>query len=132
MCTLNIGENTSSLFHYLVDNVKLTSNKAREFTCPGDQVIFTCRVFRSIVLEWRNELIDQPVTYGTTDAHPVTLNRGPFTASLINVSGTPLNSNFTSTLQVTASRMFMRNETTVMCLSSTMKNKTDNFTVAGK
>ena len=114
-----------------VDNVELTSNKERQFTCPGDQVTFTCRVFGSISLEWRSPLITEPTTYAATSISPDTLDRSPFTASLIERSGTPLNSNFTSTLQVTASRMIMRDETTVMCLSTTA-NKTDNFTMAGR
>ena len=116
----------------IVENVELTSNKERQFTCPGDQVIFTCQILGSISLEWRNLLIAQPVTYRTDDTPPETLNRGPFTASLVSVSGTALNANFTSTLQVNVSRMIMRDETTVMCLSSIAESETDNFTVAGK
>ena len=113
-----------------VDNVELTSNKKWQFTCPGDQVTFTCRVFGSISLEWRSPLITEQTTY-TTGSSVDDLDRNPFTASLVERSGTPLSSNFTSTLQVTASRMIMRTETTVMCLSSTA-SKTDNFTIAGK
>ena len=116
-----------SVIFLIVDNVELTSNKERRFTCPGDQVIFTCQVFGSISLEWRSPLITQTTSYVVGDTPPGTLDRNPFTASLINVSGT----NFTSTLQVTASQMIMSNETTVMCLSTTA-NKTDNFTIAGE
>ena len=92
---------------------------------------FTCRVFGSSSLEWRNPLITQITSYIAIDTPPQILNRDPLTISLISVTGTPLNANFTSTLQVTASRMIMRDETTVMCLSTTA-NKTGNFTVAGK
>ena len=92
---------------------------------------FTCRVFRSFTLEWRGPLITQRTLYSPGNTPPRILNRGPFTASLISVSGSFPVYNFASTLQVTASRMFLRNETTVMCLSLTA-NKTDNFTVAGK
>ena len=113
-----------------VDNVELTSNKERQFTCPGDQVTFNCRVFGSPSLEWRSPRITEQTTY-TTSSNVDNLDRNPFTASLVERSGTPLNSNITSTLQVTASRMIMRDETTVMCLSSTA-SKTDNFTIAGK
>ena len=60
------------------------------------------------------------------------LPRGLLTANLIDISGTNLNANFTSTLQVTVSRMMRKNETTVTCLSGTLKNVTDNFTVAGE
>ena len=58
-------------------------------------------------------------------------NRGPFTTSLLSVSGTPLNANFTSTLQVNASRTITRTETTVTCLYAASESETDNFTVAG-
>ena len=131
-CTL---PTTLSSLLYIVDNVELTSNlnQTRQFTCPGDLVTFTCRVLQSRSLEWRSPLITQTTLF-LGDAAPQSqamLPRGPFTASLTERSGTFVNSNFTSTLQVTASRMFMRNETTVMCLSSTMESETDNFTVAG-
>ena len=63
---------------------------------------------------------------------PGILNQGPFTISLTSVSGTTRNANFTSTLQVTASRTITRTETTVTCLSGTLESGTDNFTVAGK
>ena len=92
---------------------------------------FTCRVFRSSALEWRNPLITQTTSYAALDTPPNILNRDPFTATLISVSGTNLQANFTSTLQVTVSRMMRRNETTVMCFSGTLENVTDNFTVAG-
>ena len=92
---------------------------------------FTCRVFESSSLEWRSPLITQTTSYLAIDTPPEVLNRDPFTASLNSVSGNNFNANFTSTLQVTASRMFMENETTVMCLSSTSENEVDNFTTAG-
>ena len=115
----------------IVENVELTSNKERQFTCPGDQVTFTCRVFGSSSLEWHSPLINEEIRYTVSSTPSVILNQGPFTATLISVSGmnTPLNANFTSTLQVTASRMITR-DANVMCLSTTA-NKTDNFTVAG-
>ena len=122
-----------SLYHSsdFVGNVELTSDKTRQLTCPGDLVIFTCRVFVSSSLEWRSPLITEQILYTASDRPPRNLSRGSFTASLISVSGTPLEANFTSTLQVTASRTFMRNAT-VMCLSSTPESETDNFTAAGK
>ena len=92
---------------------------------------FTCQVFRSSALEWRNPLITQTTSYAAIDTPPNTLPRDPFTATLISVSGTNLQANFTSTLQVTVSRMMRKNETTVTCLSGTLENATDNFTVAG-
>ena len=63
---------------------------------------------------------------------PVTVNRPSFNVSLIERNGNNLIANLTSTLQVTASRTFMRNVTTVMCLSGTREMGADNFTVAGK
>jgi len=100
--------------------------------CPGDQVTFTCQVFGSFSLEWRSPLITRTASFFASNSIPRSFDRGPFTASLINVStnGTFTNANITSTLQVTASRTIMRDETTVMCLS-TAANETDNFTVAG-
>ena len=117
--------------YFTVDNVKLTSNKEWQFTCPGDQVTFTCRVFGSSSLEWRSPLITQITSYGADATPPMILNHDPLSISLISVSGTNLNANFTSTLQVTASRTIQRASTLVMCLSTTT-NKTDNFTIAGK
>ena len=93
---------------------------------------FTCRVFGSSALEWRSPLITLIASYISTDTPLQTLIRGPFTATLIDISGAGLNANFTSTLQVNLSKMMMRNETTVMCLNSASDNKTDNFTMAGK
>ena len=94
---------------------------------PGDHVTFICRVFRSSALEWRNPLITQLTSYAALDTPPMILNRDPLTVSLISVSGIPLNANFTSTLQVTASRMI---NYCSHCLSTTA-SKVDNFTVAG-
>ena len=93
-------------------------------------MIFTCRVFGSSFLEWRSPLITQLTSYTGGSTPPEMLKRHPFTASLISVNGNTLNANFTSTLQVNASRMVMRDATTVMCLSGAA-NKTDNFTIAG-
>ena len=114
-----------------IENVELTSDKARRFTCDGDMVTFTCRVVGSSSLEWRSPLITQTTLYTSVSTPPDILIRGPFTISLVSVSGPTLNANITSTLQVTASRMIMRDATTVMCLSTTA-NETDNFSVAGE
>ena len=96
-------------------------------------MIFTCQVFGSVTLEWRSPLFTQPTVYLPNDRPPRIFTPGPFTASLINVStnGTNVNTNFTSTLQVTASRMIMRDAITVMCLSTTA-NETDNFIITSK
>ena len=124
------------LYHLslIVENVELTSSKQRQFTCPGDLVTFTCQVFGSFSLEWRSPLITQRTSFISSNSFPRSVDRSPFNASLINISinGSAFtNANLTSTLQVTASRMIMRSETTVMCLSTTA-NETDNFTFAGQ
>ena len=114
--------------------MQLTSSKnGSQFTCPGQEVTFTCRVFGSNFVEWRNPNFTQSTLYEAPDEPPNRLSRDPFTALLINVSsgGTPLNANFISTLQVNASRMFIINQTTVMCISNSA-NRTDTFTSAGK
>ena len=110
-----------------VDNVELTSKAVHMSWRPCD---FHLSSVGSASLEWRSPLITEQTVY-TTGSNVDDLDRNPFTASLIERRGSPLNSNFTSTLQVTASQMIMRDETTVMCLSTTA-NKTDNFTVASK
>ena len=115
----------------LLENVELTSDKERRFTCPGDLVTFTCRVFGSSALEWRSPLLNRPILFLASTMAPLTVNRPSFTAFLIARSGNNLIANLTSTLQVTASGIFMRNETTVMCLSGTREMEADNFTVAG-
>ena len=89
--------------HFTVENVELTSDKERQFMCPGDQVIFTCRVFGSSSLEWRSPLITQTTPYVASATPPMILNCDPLTVSLISVSGTPLNANFTSTLAINIS-----------------------------
>ena len=138
-----LAQNAPSYLHlhgYLsfLDNVQLTSNKnkTRRFTCPGDQVVFTCEVFRSSSLEWRNPRIHPPFSYSSNPNTHVVMSQGSFTANLTNFSAEPdttLLTNFTSTLQVTVSKAMSRNETTVMCLrGNTGENKTDNFTYAGE
>ena len=92
---------------------------------------FTCRVIGSRLLEWRSPLITQQTLYVAVDTPLMSINRGPFTIFLLSVSGTPLNANFTSILQVNASRTITRTETTVMCLNAASESETDNFTVAG-
>ena len=113
--------------YFTAENVELTSNKESRFTCPRDQVTFTCRVFGSSSLEWHSPLITQITSYVASATPPMILNRDPLTVSLTSVSGTNLNANFTSTLQVTASRMI---NYCSHCLSTTA-SKVDNFTVAG-
>ena len=113
--------------------MELSSTKTSQFACPGEQVTFTCQVIGSHSLEWRSPLITQTTSYTAVDTPLMPINRGPFTISLLSVSGmsTPLNANFISILQVNSSRMITRTETTVMCLNAASESETDNFTVAG-
>ena len=53
-------------------NVMLSSSVAyngRQFTCPGEIVLFTCQVFGSLSLEWNSPLVS-PVTYTAFDTPP--------------------------------------------------------------
>ena len=86
--------------YFTVENVELTSDRERRFTCPGDLVTFTCRVFGSRSLQWHSPLITQTTAYIACDTPPRSLNHDPFTAFLDNVTGTAPNANFTFTLQV--------------------------------
>ena len=109
----------------LAGNVVLTSTvieDGRQFACEGEMVTFTCQVVRSASLQWYSPLIR------TTD--PV-VSMPPFTATLTSIAGSGINSNFTSTLQATASRRFARINTTVECRNQPGVNMSSRFTVAG-
>jgi len=116
----------------LAGNVVLTSTvieDERQFACEGEMVTFTCQVIGSASLQWHSPLICQIVyTIRTTD--PV-VSMPPFTATLTSIAGSGINSNFTSTLQVTASRMFAWTNTTVECRNQPGVNMSSRFTVAG-
>ena len=118
----------------IVENVQLTSDKNGRFTCHGQEVTFTCCVLGSSSLEWRNSLITGGITYTAVHGSGQVINRDYFATSLTDISKdntSTLNTNFTSTLRVNASRMFIINQTTILC-TSTADNKTDTFTIAGK
>ena len=57
--------------------------------------------------------------------------RNEWGANLTSIAGSGIFSNFTSTLQVTASRMFARSDTTVECRNQPGVNMSSRFTVAG-
>ena len=93
-------------------------------------MIFTCEVVRSNALEWNSPLIS-PITYVTRSTAPISTSRPPFFATLSSIAGDGLNTNFTSTLQVNASRTFQQGSTTVECNNQRPDSKEANFTVAG-
>ena len=113
-------------------NVVLTSTvieDGRQFACEREMVTFTCQVIRSASLQWYSPLIRLIVyNFGTTN--PV-VSMPPFTANLTSIGRSGIFSNFTSTLQVTASRMFARSDTTVECRNQPGVNMSSRFTVAG-
>ena len=101
----------------------------RQFACEREMVTFTCQVIRSASLQWYSPLIRLIVyNFGTTN--PV-VSMPPFTANLTSIGRSGIFSNFTSTLQVTASRMFARSDTTVECRNQPGVNMSSRFTVAG-
>ena len=116
----------------LAGNVMLTStviNDGRQFACEGEMVTFTCQVIRSASLQWYSPLI-RLIVYNIRFTDPV-VSMPPFTANLTSIGRSGIFSNFTSTLQVTASRMFTRINTTVECRNQPGVNMSSRFTVAG-
>lgn len=111
-------------------NVLLESSvveSGRQFACDGELITFTCEVFGSISLQWRNELIN-PITFLSSDNAPVTLSRPPFFATLTSRVGSGIDANFTSTLQVNASR---NSSQSVECRNQQQVSRELNFTTAG-
>ena len=116
----------------LAGNVVLTSTvieDGRQFACDEEVVTFTCQVVRSASLQWYSPLI-RLIVYNIRITDPV-ISMPPFTANLTSIAGSGIFSNFTSTLQVTASRMFARSDTTVECRNQPGVNISSRFTVAG-
>ena len=133
MCTCLIAYDKNSIS--VAGNVVLTSTveeNGRQFACEGEMVTFTCHVLRSIFLQWKNPLIRQtPVIFVTGFTAPVSFLRPPFIATLTSIAGIGLNTNFTSTLQVNASKTFAKNQTTVQCRNQQHVTEESRFTVAG-
>ena len=125
------GKNSISV----AGNVVLTSTveeTGRQFACEGEMVTFTCHVLRSIFLQWKSPLIRHTsVVFVTGFTAPLSTSRPPFTATLTSIAGIGLNTNFTSTLQVNASRMFAKNQTIVECRNQRRVTEKSKFTVAG-
>ena len=116
----------------LAGNVVLTSTvieDGRQFACEREMVTFTCQVIRSASLQWYSPLI-RLIVYNIRNTDPV-VSMPPFTANLTSIGRSGIFSNFTSTLQVTASRMFARSDTTVECRNQPGVNMSSRFTVAG-
>ena len=114
-------------------NVVLTSTieeNGRKFACEGEMVTFTCQVIGSLSLQWYSPLI-RLIVYTTRLDDPVVVSRSPFIATRTSIARSGLNTNFTSTLQVTASRTFARNDTTVECRNQPGVSMSSRFTVAG-
>ena len=129
--------NSQALMYFLLvaGDVVLTSTmeeSGRQFACDGEMVTFTCQVFKSIFLKWKSPLIRQtPIVFVSGFTVPVSTSRPPFIASLTSIAGIGLSTNFTSTLQVNASRTFARNHTTVECRNQRHVTEELKFTVTG-
>ena len=114
-------------------NVVLTSTVVkygRQFACEGEVVTFMCQVNRSLSLQWHSPLIREIICSTRLD-DPVVVSRSPFIATRTSIARDGLNTNFTSTLQVTASRAFARINTTVECRNQQGVSMSSRFTVAG-
>ena len=101
----------------------------QQFACEREMVTFTCHVIRSASLQWYSPLIRQ-IVYNIRTTDPV-VSMPSFTANLTSIGRSGIFSNFTSTLQVTASRRFARSDTTVECRNQPGVNMSSRFTVAG-
>ena len=115
------------------DNVVLTSSvmdNGRRFACPGELVTFTCQVNGAVFLQWNSPLINDLITYQSTDNAPLSTPSSVFLATLTNRTGSGT-ANFTSTLQVNASRNFSNTDTTVECRNQASDSKQLNFSTPG-
>lgn len=117
-------------------NVMLTSTvevNGRQFACDGEMVTFNCQVVRSLTLQWHSPLIPQnPIVFQASFTAPTSDLRPPFNATLTSIAGMGPNTNFTSTMQVNASRTnFRGSDTTVECRNQQRVTEESIFTVAG-
>ena len=88
---------------------------------------FTCEVYDGFLLRWNSPLITQ-ILYALADSVPTTTPRSPFFATLTNRTGSGP-ANFTSTLQVNASRNF--SDTTIECRNQASESEQSNFQATG-
>lgn len=117
-------------------NVMLTSTvevNGRQFACDGEMVTFNCQVVRSLTLQWHSPLIPQnPIVFQANFIAPRSDLRPPFNATLTSIAGMGPNTNFTSTMQVNASRTnFRGSDTTLECRNQRQVTEESIFTVAG-
>lgn len=124
--------------HYFIlltveGNVLLTSSlEGRRFACDGELITFTCQVVGSSSFQWNSPRIaSNPIIFLSGDPTGVPTPRQPFLATLTSVLGSGFDANFTSTLQVNASRMFSQAGTTVQCRNQQQNSEQSNFTAAG-
>ena len=113
-------------------NVVLTSTvgeNGRRFACDGELVTFTCQVVQSVSLQWESPLTT-PIIFDFTSPQQ-SIPRRPFIITLTSIVGSGIMTNFTSILQVNASRTFARTNTIVMCLNQLRVSEESSFTVAG-
>ena len=126
-------DSTIHIICSVAGNVMLTSTvegDGRQFAC--NEFAFTCQVVRSLSVQWDSPLIRQdPIIFSIDPAAPVVVSRSSFIATLTSITRSGTNSNFTSTLQVNASRTFTRSDTTVECRNRLGVNESSRFTVAG-
>ena len=97
-------------------NVVLTSTvevDGRQYACEAEVVTFTCQEVRSVFLKWDSPFIHQtPIVFFVSGFTAlVSTSRPHFIATLTSIAGIGLSTNFTSTLQVNASRKFAKNYT---------------------
>lgn len=112
----------------------LTSSVAdsgRQFTCPGEIVLFTCQVFGSPYLQWNSPLVSVSIAFTATDTAPTFISLPPFWVGLTRNTGVGLNRNLTSTLQVNTSRTFQRADTIIQCRNQQQDYVEANFLVSG-
>ena len=132
MCICLIAYDKNSIS--VAGNVMLTSTveeNGRQYACNGEMVIFTCHVLRSVFLQWNSPLICQtPFVFVTGFTAPLSLLTPPFTTTLTSIAGIGLNTNFTSILQVNASRIFGKNDTDVLCRNLQGIGEESKFTVS--
>ena len=114
-------------------NIMLTSSVAdsgRQFTCPGEIVLFTCQVFGSPYLQ-RNSPLVSPIIFTAIDTPPIFISRPPFLVSLTRNTGVGLNTSLTSILQVNTSRTFQQADTIIQCRNQQQDYVEANFLVSG-
>ena len=119
-------------------NVVLTSTveeNGRQYACDGEMVTFTCQVIGTLSLQWDSPLFSD-IVFPAGSTAPRSTSRSTsrlfVIATLNSISGSGINTNYSSTLLVNASREFARSNTTVECRNQLRVTQESRFTVAGK